>query len=164
MRFGVGARLAARPAVEKSSKVLEGALLGANFEQGADQRTHHAAKEPGADDSERQRLSVVEKLGPMDRAHRMGVRPSRLGKGREVSRALDLCGRLHGLNVLRALTYSFAQEDHEAAVHALRRAGRADAELYNRRADTLSGGQRQRVFEGSIIFKWFYRTWILPVF
>ena len=56
-----------------------------------------------------------------------------------------MCGRLHGLNVLRALTYSFAQADHEAAVHALRRAGLDDAELYNRRADTLSGGQRQRV-------------------
>jgi len=56
-----------------------------------------------------------------------------------------MCGRLHGLSVLRALTYSFAQADHEAAVHALRRAGLADAELYNRRADTLSGGQRQRV-------------------
>lgn len=56
-----------------------------------------------------------------------------------------MCGRLHSLSVLRALTYSFAQADHEAAVHALRRAGLADAELYNRRADTLSGGQRQRV-------------------
>ena len=56
-----------------------------------------------------------------------------------------MCGRLHGLSVLRALTYSFAQADHEAAVHALRRAGLDDAELYNRRADTLSGGQRQRV-------------------
>ena len=56
-----------------------------------------------------------------------------------------MCGRLYGLSVLRALTYSFAQADHEAAVHALRRAGLDDAELYNRRADTLSGGQRQRV-------------------
>ncbi len=56
-----------------------------------------------------------------------------------------MCGRLHGLSVLRALTYSFAQADHEAAVHALRRAGLDDTELYNRRADTLSGGQRQRV-------------------
>jgi phosphonate transport system ATP-binding protein len=56
-----------------------------------------------------------------------------------------MCGRLHGLSVLRALTYSFAQEDHEAAVHALRRAGLDEVELYNRRADTLSGGQRQRV-------------------
>ena len=56
-----------------------------------------------------------------------------------------MCGRLHGLSVLRALTYSFAQADHEAAVHALRRAGLDDVELYNRRADTLSGGQRQRV-------------------
>ena len=56
-----------------------------------------------------------------------------------------MCGRLHGPNVLRALTYSFAQEDHEAAVHALRRAGLDEVELYNRRADTLSGGQRQRV-------------------
>ena len=56
-----------------------------------------------------------------------------------------MCGRLHGLSVLRALTYSFAQADHEAAVHALRRAGLDEVELYNRRADTLSGGQRQRV-------------------
>ena len=56
-----------------------------------------------------------------------------------------MCGRLHSLSVLRALTYSFAQADHEAAVHALRRAGLADTELYNRRVDTLSGGQRQRV-------------------
>ena len=56
-----------------------------------------------------------------------------------------MCGRLHSLSVLRALTYSFAQADHEAAVHALRRAGLADSELYNRRVDTLSGGQRQRV-------------------
>ena len=56
-----------------------------------------------------------------------------------------MCGRLHGLSVLRALTYSFAQADHEAAVHALRRAGLDETELYNRRADTLSGGQRQRV-------------------
>ena len=56
-----------------------------------------------------------------------------------------MCGRLYGLSVLRALTYSFAQEDHEAAVHALRRAGLDEVELYNRRADTLSGGQRQRV-------------------
>ena len=56
-----------------------------------------------------------------------------------------MCGRLYGLSVLRALTYSFAKADHEAAVHALRRAGLDDVELYNRRADTLSGGQRQRV-------------------
>jgi phosphonate transport system ATP-binding protein len=56
-----------------------------------------------------------------------------------------MCGRLYGLSALRALTYSFAQADHEAAVHALRRAGLDDVELYNRRADTLSGGQRQRV-------------------
>jgi phosphonate transport system ATP-binding protein len=56
-----------------------------------------------------------------------------------------MCGRLHSLSVLRALTYSFALADHEAAVHALRRAGLADTELYNRRVDTLSGGQRQRV-------------------
>ena len=32
-------------------------------------------------------------------------------------------------NVFRALTYSFAQADHEAAVHALRRAGLDDTKL-----------------------------------
>ena len=56
-----------------------------------------------------------------------------------------MCGRLHELGVLRALTYTFSREQHEAAVRALRRAGLDDAELYNRRADTLSGGQKQRV-------------------
>ena len=56
-----------------------------------------------------------------------------------------MCGRLHDLGFFRALTYTFSHEDHEAAIHALRRAGLHDAELYNRRADTLSGGQKQRV-------------------
>ena len=56
-----------------------------------------------------------------------------------------MCGRLHELGVLRALTYTFSREQHLAAVRALRRAGLDDAELYNRRADTLSGGQKQRV-------------------
>jgi phosphonate transport system ATP-binding protein len=56
-----------------------------------------------------------------------------------------MCGRLHDLNFFRALTYTFSREDHEAAIHSLRRAGLHDAELYNRRADTLSGGQKQRV-------------------
>ena len=31
-----------------------------------------------------------------------------------------MCGRLHDLGFCRALTYSFSQEDHEAAIHALR--------------------------------------------
>lgn len=56
-----------------------------------------------------------------------------------------MCGRLHDLSFLRALTYTFSRQDHEAAIHALRRAGLRDTELYNRRADTLSGGQKQRV-------------------
>ena len=56
-----------------------------------------------------------------------------------------MCGRLHSLSFLRALTYSFTQADYEAAMHALQRAGLDDDELYNRRSDTLSGGQRQRV-------------------
>ena len=56
-----------------------------------------------------------------------------------------MCGRLHSLSFLRALTYSFTHADHEAAIHALQRAGLEDDELYNRRSDTLSGGQQQRV-------------------
>lgn len=56
-----------------------------------------------------------------------------------------LCGRLHNLNFLRSLTYSFSREDHEAAILALRRSGLDDEELYLRRVDTLSGGQKQRV-------------------
>ena len=56
-----------------------------------------------------------------------------------------MCGRLYDLGFFRALTYTFSREDHEAAIHSLRRAGLHDAELYNRRADTLSGGQKQRV-------------------
>ncbi len=56
-----------------------------------------------------------------------------------------LCGRLGTLSTLRALTYNFSQEDHEAAVRALVRAGLEEKELYLRRADTLSGGQKQRV-------------------
>ncbi|MBI4457592.1 phosphonate ABC transporter ATP-binding protein [Candidatus Uhrbacteria bacterium] len=56
-----------------------------------------------------------------------------------------MCGRLHGLGFLRALTYSFSREDHEAAITALNRAGLDDEDLYHRRVDTLSGGQKQRV-------------------
>jgi phosphonate transport system ATP-binding protein len=56
-----------------------------------------------------------------------------------------MCGRLHDMSFFRALTYTFSREDHEVAIHALRRAGLHDTELYTRRADTLSGGQKQRV-------------------
>ena len=93
-----------------------------------------------------------QRVGDLSKAELLGLR-SRVGMifqdfnlvNRMSVLSNVMCGRLHGLNVLRALTYSFAQEDHEAAVHALRRAGLDEVELYNRRADTLSGGQRQRV-------------------
>ena len=56
-----------------------------------------------------------------------------------------LCGGLGKVGFIRALTYSFSREEHEAAIKALKRAGLDDENLYLRRADTLSGGQRQRV-------------------
>ena len=56
-----------------------------------------------------------------------------------------LCGLLGKTGFLRAFSYSFSREDHEAAIRALKRAGLDDESLYLRRPDTLSGGQKQRV-------------------
>ena len=56
-----------------------------------------------------------------------------------------MCGSLHTLSFLRALTYSFPDENLEKGIQALRQAGLHDEKLYFRRADTLSGGQKQRV-------------------